>query len=430
MNFYNDNDPFAAEWLQLLIDGEAIPKGKVDGRSISEVTSADVLGYRQCHWFAGVAGWPEALRIAGYGSADGIWTASMPCQPLSSAGKHHGEKDERHLWPEFYRLVSECRPAIIIGEQSASADGREWLDGISLDLEELGYAVGASDLCVAGIGSPHIRQRIYWGAVRMADTEYDAGCAEHVTESRGRCAKSGDTSECEGACRMADTDRERQSRREKQYGCEKQSEQQASRRDDTGGCSESDRLADTANSNGRRGKCGKKTGTWQDGERRVGSAGSCAVDRLGNSESDNERGSRISKSCDGRQSPTGGSDSRVDGMGYAISQGLQRHSWHVTDRDKSGRVGENATGSVAASSAWSDFRIVGCLDGKYRRLSATDEPLVAGIPRSMGSFEPRIQGMAKRARRNRIGRLKGYGNAIAPQLAAVFIQSFMDAVSH
>src|SRR5690606_22048062 len=111
-----------------------------------------------------IGGWSEALRLAEWSSARPCWTGSCPCQPISGAGKRAGENDERHLWPEFYRLVSECRPGCIFGEQVASTDGLEWLDGISLDLEELGYAIGPSDLPAASVNSPMPRQRIWFAA--------------------------------------------------------------------------------------------------------------------------------------------------------------------------------------------------------------------------------------------------------------------------
>jgi DNA (cytosine-5)-methyltransferase 1 len=68
------------------------------------------------------------------------------------------------LWPEFRRLITDRKPSTIFGEQVASKAGREWLSGVRADVEELGYAVGAADLCAAGKGAPHIRQRLYWVA--------------------------------------------------------------------------------------------------------------------------------------------------------------------------------------------------------------------------------------------------------------------------
>ena len=164
MHYYNDNDPKAAAWLRELIKQNLIPAGDVDERSIEDVTKSDLKGYTQCHFFAGIGGWSEALRLAGWPADRPVWTGSCPCQPFSSAGKRQGEKDKRHLWPEFYRLIAECNPPVVFGEQVASPLGRKWLAGVRADLEALGYAVGAADLCAAGVGAPHIRQRLFWVA--------------------------------------------------------------------------------------------------------------------------------------------------------------------------------------------------------------------------------------------------------------------------
>ncbi len=88
----------------------------------------------------------------------------LPCQPFSVAGQRQGSADRRHLWPEFKRLIGDRKPATVFGEQVASADGRIWLSGVRADLEALGYAVGSADLCAAGVGAPHIRQRLWWVA--------------------------------------------------------------------------------------------------------------------------------------------------------------------------------------------------------------------------------------------------------------------------
>jgi len=167
VNYYNDNDPKAAAWLRELIKQNLIPAGDVDERSITDVTKSDLQGYVQCHFFAGIGGWSEALRLAGRPADRPIWTGSCPCQPFSQAGERKGTKDPRHLWTEFYRLIAECNPPVVFGEQVASPLGRKWLAGVRADLEALGYAVGAADLCAAGVGAPHIRQRLWW----VADTE-------------------------------------------------------------------------------------------------------------------------------------------------------------------------------------------------------------------------------------------------------------------
>lgn len=162
--YYNDNDPFCAEWLRRLIAARVIPGGYVDERSIAEVESGDLGGFAQCHFFAGIGGWAYALQLAGWPDDRPVWTGSCPCQPLSSAGQRRAHADERHLWPAFYELIAECRPPTVFGEQVASKLGREWLSGVRVDLEHLGYALGGADLPAACVGAPHIRQRIFWVA--------------------------------------------------------------------------------------------------------------------------------------------------------------------------------------------------------------------------------------------------------------------------
>lgn len=168
-NYYNEFDPFAAACLRELINDGQIPDGDVDERSIEDVSPNDLSGYTQCHFFAGIGGWSLALRIAGVPDSCPIWTGSCPCQPFSQAGSGNGINDPRHLWPHFAWLIRQCKPAKVAGEQVASKAGRSWLAGVRADLEALGYAVAGADLCAAGVGAPHIRQRLYW----IADSKWD-----------------------------------------------------------------------------------------------------------------------------------------------------------------------------------------------------------------------------------------------------------------
>jgi DNA (cytosine-5)-methyltransferase 1 len=180
MIYANEYDPKAAHWLTCL------PLGidRVDSRSIHEVTGADLDEYTEAHFFAGIGGWPLALRMAGWPADEPVWSGSCPCQPFSAAGKGKGFDDDRHLWPEFLRLIAECNPPTVFGEQVASKAGREWLAVVRLDLEELGYAVGAADLCAASVGAPHIRQRLFW--VADAEGQRGRGRPSDSTRSPGR----------------------------------------------------------------------------------------------------------------------------------------------------------------------------------------------------------------------------------------------------
>jgi len=204
--YYNEIDPKAAAWLRELIKAGEIAPGDVDERSIEDVVPADLFGYSQCHFFAGIGVWSYALRRAGWADGRPIWTGSCPCQPFSAAGKGGGFADERHLWPAFHHLIRECQPAAVIGEQVASKDGLAWFDLVSTDMEASGYACGAVDLCAAGVGAPHIRQRLWWVAERLV------GADSARLEGRGQ-PERGRAPECAAgpgglAGGMADDDRD------------------------------------------------------------------------------------------------------------------------------------------------------------------------------------------------------------------------------
>ena len=189
--YYNEFDPFAADWLRALIRAGHIAPGEVDTRSIEDVTPDDLAGFAQCHFFAGIGTWSYALRHAGWADDRPVWTGSCPCQPFSAAGKRKGTADERHLWPIFFRLIHECRPGVVFGEQVASKDGLAWLDLVSSDMEGAGYAVGAVDTCAAGFGAPHIRQRLYW--VAHADGKQLHRCRFPKERGGAELADSGGT---------------------------------------------------------------------------------------------------------------------------------------------------------------------------------------------------------------------------------------------
>lgn len=161
---YNEIDEYAADWLENLIRAGHIAPGVVDRRSIVDLTPDDLLRYRQVHFFAGIGGWSYALRLAGWRDDSEVWTGSCPCQPLSVAGKQLGHVDERHLWPSFHRLISECRPPIIFGEQVASKAGQEWFAAVRADLEDDRYACGAAIVPAFGIRAPHRRDRLWFVA--------------------------------------------------------------------------------------------------------------------------------------------------------------------------------------------------------------------------------------------------------------------------
>ena len=190
--YYNEFDGYAAAWLRNLISAGHLPAGDVDERSIVDVAPSDLAGYTQCHFFAGIGGWSLAARLAGWPDDRELWTGSCPCQPFSNIGQKRGVEDERHLWPVFAGLIAARMPAVVMGEQVASAAGRDWYAGVRADLEKLGYDNGGADLCAAGVEAPHIRQRIYW----VADT--NVADENERTSGRKQSVRDGDREYLEG----------------------------------------------------------------------------------------------------------------------------------------------------------------------------------------------------------------------------------------
>ena len=201
--YYNEIDPHAAEWLRNLIKAGHIAPGVVDERSIEDVVPADLKDFTQCHFFAGIGVWSLALRRANWADDVRVWTGSCPCQPFSAAGAGAGFADERHLWPAFHHLIAQCRPPVVFGEQVASKAVEPWIDLVHADLEALGYAFGGVPFPSAGVGAPHIRDRLYW--VGHSNVEGLEGYAGHGGAA-GRGGSSGSTAAPSVPVRLANSD--------------------------------------------------------------------------------------------------------------------------------------------------------------------------------------------------------------------------------
>jgi DNA (cytosine-5)-methyltransferase 1 len=165
--YYNEIDPFAAQWLRNLIAAGHIADGDVDERSIVDVRPDDVRGYTQCHFFAGIGGWSLALRLAGWPDDRPVWTGSCPCQALSSAAR--GRNTAADLWPAWLPLISANKPRALFGEQVAQK--ADWLDRLCDDLDPLGYEIGAAVLPAVSVGKDHARPRIYFAGYSDRDSE-------------------------------------------------------------------------------------------------------------------------------------------------------------------------------------------------------------------------------------------------------------------
>lgn len=384
--YYNEIDPFAAQWLRNLIAGGHIAPGEVDERSIEDVTPDDLRGFTQCHFFAGIGVWSHSMRLAGWPDDKPVWTGSCPCQPFSAAGKGDGFDDERHLWPHFFHLISECRPQHVFGEQVASGNANTWFDLVQADLEGVGYAFGLVPFTSAGIGAPHIRERAYW--VANADSVISDRRGNVWAPGRDEYSNSGDD------VRLADANHDRQQPGQG-IGCR---------------CICAEQGIDIGRS------------------RKIGGLGNTDLTRL--------EGLSGNDSAAGRERATGpdAAPGVLDGLANTESSGRRERIENIAGV-RIGNAEEGTTGRftehggmvdefrpLEVNGFWRDADWLLCRDGKWRPVEPGTFPLVDGAAARMGRVE---SGVARVASSNRVGRLKGYGNAINAQAAAEFIRAYM-----
>jgi DNA (cytosine-5)-methyltransferase 1 len=480
--YYNEFDPKAAAWLRELIKRGLIADGVVDERSILDVSADDLVGFTQCHFFAGIGGWSYALRLAGWSDDQPVWTGSPPCQPFSAAGQQKGKDDDRHLAPHFAALIVAGRPPILFGEQVASAAvfGKAakrtrsaasgapewtWIDDLQDRLEAAHYAVGASDIPAAGVGAPHIRQRTFFGAVRLGDPSRPAGKRDAGSVSGTEAQEHGARVAVDGPLPVGPKYASPSVGGLADAGCPRGVwGQDASRSDkvDAGqwhegagndqSRSSNDRLADAAGG-------GRHAGFGHIGEARVklhdeggSEAGGLADANGGNTSAEREQrgGQQRQQQEDSGAGCMADADAASEGMvRNSPSEMEQRAAWHaraghwsgsgdggLPDAESIGRVkrradavwmrsrdgAERSSGRSAINGGmgrverpsptnghWRDADWLFCRDGKWRPVEPGTFPLAHGVPA-------------------RVGRLRGYGNAIVPQAAALFVTSFLEAI--
>lgn len=103
----------------------------------------------------------ESIRNAGIGRIN-LLTGGDPCQPHSVAGKRRGKEDDRYLWPQMLRIISELRPDWVVNENVVGSVSNMVLDDKILDLEAIGYETGPPLIIPAcAVGAPHQRERVF-----------------------------------------------------------------------------------------------------------------------------------------------------------------------------------------------------------------------------------------------------------------------------
>lgn len=101
----------------------------------------------------------ESVRNRGIRTID-IISGGFPCQPFSVAGKQRGKDDDRYLWPEMLRVISELKPTWVVGENVPGIINLA-LEQVCADLENEGYEVQPLIIPAAGVGAHHRRKRVF-----------------------------------------------------------------------------------------------------------------------------------------------------------------------------------------------------------------------------------------------------------------------------
>ncbi len=416
--YYNEFDPKAAAWLRELIKAGHIAAGDVDERSIVDIRPSDLIGYTQCHFFAGIGIWSYALRRAGWPDDRPVWTGSCPCQPFSAAGKGAGFTDERHLWPHFHWLIENCRPSVVFGEQVASKDGLGWLDLVQADLEGSGYASGAVDTCAAGFGAPHIRQRLYW--VAHAEMRGQSGGLRECRQAEWAEREiRGHRSSCSLDDAFGTRLEGQRGRHPATFGHGEGTLRSASASGELGGLVISDRcrareVADGAREAGEEALRGARPDDCATVSLRTSTTGGLAhnnddgcstpsISGFQNSEHNVEPCGCASGLADAESirkcSDEPGSDR---GTRFELAGAEQRG-----DRRNHGSNAQQQSCTSPTNGHWRDADWLFCRDGKWR-------------PVEPGTF-PLAHGAAAR-----VGRLRGYGNAIVAPAAQAFIEAYLE----
>lgn len=166
--------------------------------------AAEMAGFQtvgQCEWadyptkvlekhWPNVPRWRDIRTLTGesFYEKTGIRTVDVisggfPCQPFSVAGKRKGREDDRYLWPEMLRVISELRPAWVVGENVAGIVNMA-LDQVYTDLENEGYAVQAFIIPACAVDAPHRRDRCAIIGCRALEEKHNGrGWGTHSLEN-------------------------------------------------------------------------------------------------------------------------------------------------------------------------------------------------------------------------------------------------------
>jgi DNA (cytosine-5)-methyltransferase 1 len=347
----------------------------------------------------------EKLKADGIDTID-ILTCGYPCQPFSVAGRKKGEKDPRHLWPEYFRLVKECRPTWVIGE-NVGGHIKLGLDTVLENLESQGYAVRTFSIPASAVGANHKRERVWIVAyserndnqrqISGVNGEEKKISREHREDnsttrkfSRTSSIWKTDNGNVEDTRRSLWQGSELQRQNENEIG-----EGNANQSERSSSSSKSD-VADT-----------KSHGSFNEQKRDIKSLG-------GKSKKEERRKRNQSSVCSSSRSTEMADTESISSYGRELKQHQKKSGEEGTTRIKTGRVSSDGanTDSERLQGQWSEHQ-----------LSESQGEEQIGW-NGWWQFEPNV-GRVAHGVPSRVDRLKGLGNSLVPYVPYLIGQTIL-----
>ena len=307
-------------------------------------------------------------------------TGGFPCQPFSQAGKRRGKEDDRYLWPEMLRVISEVKPRWVLGENVAGVVRME-LDTVLSDLEAEGYEAEAVVIPACGVDAPHRRYRVWIVA---------------YSKSTGAGYKSPPIGGQEREPPKAGT--------------------QSIRQDNGGACSEriisgSQNVADTNNAGSGTQRYGIDENGKKENERWAEQSFSW-ISRPSKDVANTKSGdSREQTKQEGWKDTCGGSEEKRKDV--ADTEQYTERTAHRKESNEGRSDSEQIDGDGMEDD-------IGNRRQTFRRWAT--EPSMGELAHGLSDRLVRFEGRVAKGIPNRINKLKSLGNAIVPQVAQVIMQ--------
>jgi DNA (cytosine-5)-methyltransferase 1 len=356
-----------------------------------------------------------------------IITGGFPCQPFSVAGKQKGTSDDRHLWPEMFRIIKAFKPRYVIGENVRGIVNIQEgvvFETVCTDLESEGYEVQPFIIPAAGVGAPHRRERVWIIANRersnvvntvgnderqeisRSDEETRRIQEEHRTEhsttgqsSRTSAIRNGDNG-YEKRINVADTNDEGVRTRIGGSDNDHETESRSWRADGTRGSSNDERHNSTSTEI-------KEVDVADTTSSRPLSESIGNIRSMGEESSQEEEGRNQSSVC---TSPRSSERTKTN---VADTESIESNVGGLEQRQRE-RSGQGEVGGASGNDANTNGERLQRLRSEHKLRNSKEEKQTSG--NSWWLVEPNV-GRVAHGVSGRVHRLKGLGNSIVPQIA-------------